>query len=49
MVLLIDTNVVMDYLQERKDFFEDARKIMQCCSDGKAEGYVAFHSISKEL
>ncbi|MCM1089772.1 MAG: PIN domain-containing protein [Muribaculum sp.] len=45
MVVLIDTNVILDYLAEREGFFEDARKIMELCANGKIQGYVAFHSL----
>lgn len=45
MVILIDTNVILDYLAEREGFFEDARKIMEICADGEVQGCVAFHSL----
>ncbi len=46
MVILVDTNVILDYLAERKGFFDDARKIMEICADGKVQGCIAFHSLS---
>lgn len=45
MVVLIDTNVILDYLAEREGFFEDARKIMKVCAGGDVQGCVAFHSL----
>lgn len=45
MIILIDTNVILDYLIEREGFFNDARKIMKVCADGEVQGYVAFHSL----
>lgn len=44
--ILIDTNVLLDYLLEREPFFEDAKKIILSCTDGKVKGCIAAHSIS---
>lgn len=44
--ILIDTNVLLDYLLERDSFFEDAKKVILSCADGKAKGCIAAHSIS---
>ncbi len=43
--ILIDTNVLLDYLLEREPYFEDAREIMVLCTEGKAKGCIAAHSI----
>lgn len=43
--ILIDTNVLLDYLLEREPFFEDAKEIVLSCVDGKAKGCIAAHSI----
>lgn len=43
--ILIDTNVLLDYLLEREPFFEDAKGIMVACAEGKAKGCIAAHSI----
>ena len=43
--ILIDTNVLIDYLLERKPFFEDAKAIILSCVDGKVKGCIAAHSI----
>ena len=45
MVVLIDTNVIIDYLTERNGFFESSRNVMEICSSKDVQGYVAFHSI----
>ncbi|MCM1062510.1 MAG: PIN domain-containing protein [Eubacterium sp.] len=45
MVVLIDTNVIIDYLTERNGFFESSRNVMEICSSEDVQGYVAFHSI----
>lgn len=44
--ILIDTNVLLDYLLEREPFFEDAKKVILSCTDGKTSGCIAAHSIS---
>lgn len=47
MVALIDTNVILNYITDREDRFRESSKIvMDLCSQGKAEGYIAFHSLS---
>ncbi len=43
--ILIDTNVLLDYLLEREPFFEDAKEVILSCIDGKAKGCIAAHSI----
>lgn len=43
--ILIDTNVLIDYLLERKPFFEDAKAIILSCVEGKVKGCIAAHSI----
>lgn len=44
--VLIDTNVLLDYLLMREPFFESAKEIMQLCSDCKIQACIAAHSIS---
>lgn len=46
MVLLIDTNIILDFLLQRKAFYTEAQKIMELCTNKHTAGYVAFHSIS---
>ena len=46
MVLLIDANVVLDYLLNREPHFKDSYSIISHCQDGSVEGFVAFHSVS---
>lgn len=45
MVILVDTNVVLDFLVVRKPYFEDAKRIIQLCAEDKIKGYIAFHSL----
>lgn len=44
--ILIDTNVVLDYILTREPFYEDAKRIVSVCVDGKVKGCIAAHSIS---
>lgn len=46
MVVLIDTNVVMDYITTREPFFDDASKVFTKCISKELDGYVAFHSVA---
>ncbi|MBQ0166728.1 MAG: PIN domain-containing protein [Treponema sp.] len=45
MVLLIDTNVIMDVICEREEFIDDSKKVFDLCSSRKATGILAAHSI----
>lgn len=44
--ILVDTNVLLDYLLTREPFYEDAEKIIHACVEGKIKGCIAAHSIS---
>ena len=44
--ILVDTNVLLDYLLTRDPFYEDAKRIVGACVDGKVKGCIAAHSIS---
>ena len=43
--ILIDTNVLLDYLLEREPFFVDARAVVLSCIAGKTKACIAAHSI----
>ena len=45
--VLVDTNVIFNYLTGREDkYSEESDIIMTICAENKLEGYVAFHSLS---
>ncbi len=44
--ILIDTNVLIDYLLEREPFFDDAKEVILSCAEGNVKGCIAAHSIS---
>ena len=46
MVLLIDANVILNYLLNREPETEYAEKIIDFCRSGKVSGYMAFHTVS---
>ncbi|MBQ4397260.1 MAG: PIN domain-containing protein [Clostridia bacterium] len=46
MVLLIDTNLILDYLLKRAPFYDDAKRIMALCSQKDVYGYVALPTIT---
>ena len=46
MVVLIDTNVVIDFLLKRENFCEEAEMIFEKCADGTLFGCIAINTIS---
>ena len=46
MRVLIDTNVILDWIMVREPNAANAKQIMGQCLFGKVEGYVSAHSIS---
>ncbi|MCF4968930.1 type II toxin-antitoxin system VapC family toxin [Nostoc sp. CMAA1605] len=46
MRILIDTNVVLDFLQEREPFVEDAAKLFEKIDAGEIEGFIAATTIT---
>ncbi|MEH1839683.1 MAG: PIN domain-containing protein [Nostoc sp.] len=46
MRVLIDTNVVLDFLQEREPFVEDAARQFQKIDAGEVQGFIAATTIT---
>ena len=46
MKALIDTCVVIDVLQRRNPFFDDAYKVFMLCANEKLEGYLSAKSVT---
>jgi predicted nucleic acid-binding protein len=46
MVILIDTNILLDFLQNRERDGEFANKIIETCARKTISGFMAAHSIS---
>jgi predicted nucleic acid-binding protein len=45
MVLLLDTNILIDALIKREPYRKTAEQIISLCMEQKCTGYIAFHSI----
>lgn len=45
MVVLIDTNVLLDFLLGREPYFSNADRIIKLCAEQKIQGFMAAHSI----
>lgn len=47
MVVLIDTNILLNYITSREDkYLNESIKIVELCALGKLDGYIAFHTLS---
>jgi predicted nucleic acid-binding protein len=46
MRVLVDTNIVLDFLQEREPFVEDAAKLFERIDVGEIEGFIAATTIT---
>lgn len=46
MVVLVDTNVVLDYISKREPYAADAYKIVELCTRKKIDGCIAAHTIT---
>ena len=46
MVVLIDTNIILDHLCSREPFMDTASTIFRYCFQKRCTGYVAAHSIT---
>lgn len=45
MVVLIDTNVIIDFLMRREPYAQDAIDIVALCNKKQVDGYLAAHTI----
>jgi len=46
MVILIDTNIILDHLIPRQPFADSAESILTFCFEEKCSGFIAAHSVS---
>lgn len=44
--VLVDANVILDYITTREPYYHDAYKVIDMCHSGIVKGYLAFHSVS---
>ena len=45
MIILIDTNVLLDVIIKREPYHREASLIMKACADKRIQGYMAAHSV----
>lgn len=46
MVILVDTNIILDVIASREPFVTESQKILELCARQEIKGYIAFHSVS---
>ncbi len=47
MAVLIDTNILLNYITNREDkYLNESVRIVELCALGKLNGYIAFHTLS---
>lgn len=46
MKLLVDTNVFLDVILERKDLMRESAAVLDAIEDGRAKGYVSSHALT---
>lgn len=46
MLVLIDTNIVLDILEKRDPFYEASNDVLSLCAAKKLDGCIALHSVS---
>ncbi|MCI8719408.1 MAG: PIN domain-containing protein [Lachnospiraceae bacterium] len=44
--ILLDTNILLDYILTREPFYDNAKKIILACINGTVKACIAAHSIS---
>lgn len=43
--ILLDINIIIDYLQQREQFFENSKKVLELCQIENINGYISEHTI----
>lgn len=46
MLVLFDTNIILDVLEKRLPFYDSSKSVLESCVYGDVTGYIALHSIS---
>lgn len=46
MLVLFDTNIILDILEKRLPFYDTSKSVFESCVSGEVTGYIALHSIS---
>lgn len=45
MKILVDTNIIVDYLSQRKPYMEYAEQIIDKCGDSVLSGYISLNML----
>jgi len=45
-LVLFDTNIILDVLEKRLPFYDSSKSVLKKCVSGGITGYIALHSIS---
>jgi predicted nucleic acid-binding protein len=45
MIVLIDSNIVLDYMLKNQEFFEEAEDVLVLAESGRCTGYVSASAI----
>ena len=46
MKVLIDTNILLDYISKRQPFFNDSSKVIKLCVEENIDGCISAHTIT---
>ena len=46
MLVLFDTNIILDVLEKRAPFYDASKSVIERCVSGNVTGYIALHSVS---
>jgi predicted nucleic acid-binding protein len=46
MRILVDTNVIIDILEQRKDFFQDSYRLIQLAAQGRLEAFMSAGAVA---
>ncbi len=46
MLVLFDTNIILDVLEKRLSFYDSSKSVLERCVSGGVTGYIALHSVS---
>ena len=46
MKILVDTNILIDWISQKEGYYQNAREIVCLCASKKVEGCIAAHSIT---
>lgn len=46
MLILFDTNIILDILEKRQPFYEASKSVLEACISNDMQGCIALHSVS---